>query len=92
MTMRPDSTEPSATKAAKPGVETITQADYDARRRHDQAGPVGTLMPETTAAFAQCSPNWDGKYWSIWLEPGAGTVLGPINVITDAQAASDNEK
>ncbi|MCV7174804.1 hypothetical protein [Mycolicibacterium sphagni] len=62
-------------------MRTLTSAEYEAQTRHNYAGTVATLAPETVERFTAANPDWDGKHWAIWWDDGgAGTTLGPINV------------
>lgn len=63
-------------------VEVISSEEYNNARRHGYAGTVAELMSETVAVLEGAVPAWNQRHWQMYLAPGQGTSLRPVNVVT----------
>jgi hypothetical protein len=53
-------------------MRTITRTQYEAKRRHEYAGPASGLLPAVRR-------TWPGTHWLLSLEP-EGTCLVPVRI------------
>ena len=58
-------------------IRTITHAEYQAKRKHGNAGPFTELLPVTQETWRD--KGIDATHWMLSPEP-EGTCLVPINL------------